>query len=81
MRRLNDNDLEKMHNRKYLEAEFLSGVGALAGIILVMSAILLAQDWGFFVLLKGILSFTFIYFARDYLRKGYAFIYKLMNRI
>lgn len=81
LKKLQDNDLEKMNNRKYLETEFLSGVGVLAGIIVLMSAIILAQDWGFLILIKGIISFTVIYFGRKHIKRGYAIFYKFMNRI
>jgi hypothetical protein len=46
-------------------------VGALAFIIVVMSVIVLNEDWGRIAFIKGIICFVILYFTKNYIIAGY----------
>lgn len=80
IRGLRDDDREKLENWRYLETEFLASVGLLTGILGFMSAVVI-WSWGIGILVKGVLSFTFFYFTRTHIKKGFAKLINTVDRI
>lgn len=68
-----------MH-RRYLESSFLNGVAFFAGMLTLMSLIVLYQDWGRWVLLKGFVTFVLVLVLRKYLLAAYNAICRVLAR-
>lgn len=81
LKNLNNDSLEKMSNRRYIDNDFIFGVASLGAIIGVMSAIILVQDWGLVVLLKGVVSFTVVYFTREHINKGFSMFFRFLTSV
>lgn len=81
LKKLSNDSLEKMSNRRYIDNDFIFGVASLGAIIGVMSVIVLAQDWGLVVLLKGIVSFTVVYFTREQINKGFSMFFRFLTSV
>jgi len=81
LKNLNNDSLEKMSNRRYIDNDFIFGVASLGAIIGVMSAIILVQDWGLVVLLKGVVFFTVVYFTREHINKGFSMFFRFLTSV
>lgn len=70
-----------MSNRKYIDKDFILGVVFLGAIVTAISAILIFQDWGAVVFMKGVVSFTVIYFTRDQINKIHSIFFKILTKL
>jgi hypothetical protein len=73
--KLDRSDRERIDNRKYVEGPFLRGVALLILMVLSGSGIVLYQDWGPIVLVKGLITFPIVFGFRrkigDVVGKGF----------
>jgi hypothetical protein len=63
----------------YVEGPFLRGVGFLIAMVMVGSGIVLWQEWGPLVLLKGLITFPIVFVLRWRIKSMLGRVFKMIG--